>query len=57
VGKRIADLGLPKGVIIGAIVKNAEVIIPNGNTRIEAFDRLIIFCLVTHIKVLKMFLG
>ncbi|OPL09407.1 MAG: potassium transporter TrkA [delta proteobacterium ML8_F1] len=56
VGKKIMDLGLPKGIIIGAIVRDNEVIIPNGHTEIHTQDRLIIFCLVSDIKALQVFL-
>lgn len=47
VGKPIYQLGLPKGIIIGAIVHKGEVIIPNGNSIIHKNDRLIIFSLTS----------
>jgi len=56
VGKPIAQLGLPKGIIIGAIVHEGKVIIPNGNTVIEPDDRLIIFCLSSNVPDLDMFI-
>ena len=43
VGKPLSKLGLPKGLIIGAIVHNGEVIIPNGDTIIYPKDRIIVF--------------
>ena len=56
VGKKIYELNLPKGIIIGAVVHKGKVIIPNGNTVIDANDRLIIFCLTSNIDALDIFL-
>ncbi|HSH34776.1 TrkA C-terminal domain-containing protein, partial [Schnuerera sp.] len=48
VGKPLYQLGLPKGIIIGAIVHKGEVIIPNGNSIINENDRIIVFSLTSH---------
>ena len=53
VGKPLSKLGLPKGIIIGAIVHNSEVIIPNGNTIIHPGDRIIVFSLTSDMASLK----
>ena len=53
IGKSLADLGMPKGIIIGAIVRDRRVIIPNGSTVILPKDRLVIFCLATKVPYLK----
>ncbi|WP_028574279.1 Trk system potassium transporter TrkA [Desulfonatronovibrio hydrogenovorans] len=45
VGKKIAETGFPKGLLIGTIVRNQEVVIPSGDTRLEAGDHLIIFAM------------
>lgn len=42
VGKRMEDLSLPRGIIIGAIVRDGEVIIPEDDTVIVAGDRIVI---------------
>lgn len=55
VGKTLEELKLPKGIIIGAIVHNGEVIIPNGKSRINANDRIIVFCLTEDLQDLKIF--
>lgn len=55
VGKQISQLGLPKGIIIGAIVHEDKVIIPDGKTVIYGNDRLIIFCLTQNIPELDLF--
>ena len=44
-GKRIAELHLPKGTILGSIERGSEVIIPRGDTRIEPGDRVVVFAL------------
>jgi len=53
IGKPIAKLGLPKGIIIGAIVHDGEVIIPNGRSIIQENDRIIVFSLASDIPMLN----
>ncbi len=55
VGKTLLELGLPKGVIIGAMVKDSRVLIPNGSTTIGAHDRLIIFSLANTLESIGIF--
>jgi trk system potassium uptake protein TrkA len=43
VGRRICDLGLPRGACIGALVRGDEIIIPDANTVIETDDHVIVF--------------
>jgi trk system potassium uptake protein TrkA len=43
VGRRICDLGLPRGACIGALVRGDEIIIPDPNTVIETDDHVIVF--------------
>ncbi|SHJ87686.1 trk system potassium uptake protein TrkA [Geosporobacter subterraneus DSM 17957] len=57
VGKPICELELPKGIIIGAIVRQGRVLIPDGRSVIQANDRLVIFCLQSEITALEMFLN
>lgn len=40
VGKRIADLGLPPGVLILAIHRAGATVVPHGQTRLESGDAL-----------------
>ncbi len=47
--KSIEELGLPSGVIIGAVVRNDSVFVPNDETVIRPQDRVII--LATHDQV------
>ncbi|SHE44086.1 trk system potassium uptake protein TrkA [Tissierella praeacuta DSM 18095] len=55
VGKTLEELKLPKGIIIGAIVHNGKVVIPNGKSVIHANDRIVVFCLREDLPTLKMF--
>ena len=49
----LRDIKLPDGVLIAAIHRRQEVIIPNGNTRIHADDKVTIFCLLSDIGELE----
>ena len=42
VGKSLVELHLPQGVLVMLIGRNADVITPNGSTRIEADDRVLL---------------
>lgn len=54
VGKRLRDMKLPRGAIVGAIAKpDGEVIIPRGDKMIEAGDRVIFFTLESVVPELE----
>ncbi len=55
IGKTLEELKLPKGIIIGAIVRGGEVIIPNGKSKILGNDRIVVFSLTEDLPTLKMF--
>jgi trk system potassium uptake protein TrkA len=56
VGSPLRDVRLPAGVMIGAIIRGDEVIIPGGATVIKATDRVILFSTSDAVrKVEKMF--
>ncbi len=56
VNKRLKKVGIPKGVIIGAIIRKGKVIVPNGDSIIKSTDRVIVFTLESNIeKVNKLF--
>ena len=48
--KKIEDLTIPEGVVIGGIVRNKELIIPDNNTILLVNDKLIIFSDPSSIK-------
>lgn len=40
-GRSINELGLPKGVVIVVVMRGGEVVVPSGETRLEADDELL----------------
>jgi trk system potassium uptake protein TrkA len=42
VNKKIMDMELPKNVIIGSIIREGKMTVPNGSTIIMSGDKLII---------------
>jgi trk system potassium uptake protein len=56
VGQPLRDVDLPAGVMIGAIVRNGQVISPRGNSVILSKDRVILFAASDAVrKVEKLF--
>ena len=56
VGTPLRDIRLPAGIIVGAVVRGDQVIIPRGDTVIQVHDRVVIFVLADMVKrVEKMF--
>jgi trk system potassium uptake protein TrkA len=43
VSKPLKNISFPKGVLVAAILRGEEVIIPSGDTRIQPDDRIVIF--------------
>jgi trk system potassium uptake protein TrkA len=43
--KQIKDVRFPHSAVIGAILRNGQLIIPDGLTRVEAGDRTVVFAL------------
>ena len=50
VGVPLRELNLPDGVRIGAIYRDGDVVVPDGNTQIKAKDRIIIFATADRVK-------
>ena len=46
----LRDLDLPDGVRIGAIYREATVVMPDGDTIIKAHDRIIIFATADQVR-------
>lgn len=56
VGKALRDLDLPEGIRIGAVIQDGKYIRPDGDTKIRAHDRVVIFALAEYVrKVEQMF--
>jgi len=53
--KPIKDIHLPKGIIIAAIVHKGKVIIPSGDSKIQAGDRIVVFSLLSEVPALETF--
>jgi trk system potassium uptake protein TrkA len=52
----LKDVNLPAGVLLGAIVRENEIIMPRGNTVVQAGDRVVLFATAEEVrKVEKMF--
>lgn len=53
IGKPLHKLQLPQGILVGAIVRGNQVIIPKGSSQIMAGDRIILFAHEDDIQELK----
>jgi trk system potassium uptake protein TrkA len=42
---KLRDLGLPPGILIGAVIHEGEIIVPRGDTWIQPSDHVIVFAL------------
>jgi trk system potassium uptake protein TrkA len=45
----LKDLGLPRDVIVGGVVRGDKVFIASGNTKISAYDRVVVFAMPSAI--------
>lgn len=53
--KRVYELGLPKGVTIGGLVRNGVGVLVSGGTQIEAGDSVMVFCHNTNMQQIGKF--
>ncbi len=53
VDETLADIGLPKSVIVAGLIRDMETIVPRGNTTVEAGDRVVAVALPEAISVLE----
>ena len=51
----IKDMGLPKGITIGGLIRNGEGVLVTGNTLIQPNDHVVVFCLENMIKKAEKF--
>lgn len=54
-GVKVKDARFPRGMLIGTIVRNGEIIIPHGDTVLHPGDNLIIFTLTSLSRKLESF--
>ncbi len=50
VGRPFRDLDLPEGIRIGAILRDGKVVRPDGDVRIKAKDRVVLFATVEAVR-------
>jgi trk system potassium uptake protein TrkA len=50
VGAPLREVKLPQGLLIGALVRDGQVIMPRGDTLVRANDRVVLFALTEAIK-------
>ena len=50
VGAPIKDANLPAGVMLGAIVRQGEMVVPHGDTVVQANDRVVLFAAKDSIR-------
>ena len=49
----IKDIAFPKGTLLVCIIRQDEIIIPTGASRVEAGDRIILFAILAAVKKLE----
>jgi trk system potassium uptake protein TrkA len=54
-GKSISQLGLPQGIIIGAVAHRGKAFVPNGDTVIYPGDRFVVVSVASKLPVLEDF--
>ncbi|MBF0212690.1 MAG: Trk system potassium transporter TrkA [Magnetococcales bacterium] len=57
VGKPLKEMGLPKTVIVAAVVKNGQMFVPNGNMTLNPGDFALIITYPGHFQKVDEFLG
>lgn len=50
IGRKLKDARIPSNILIGALLRGDELIIPDGDTLLQAGDRAVIFTLPSSIK-------
>jgi len=52
---QVKDLGLPKGITIGGLIRDGEGIMVNGDMQIQTGDHVVVFCIGNMIKKAEKF--
>ncbi|MXN66954.1 Trk system potassium transporter TrkA [Stappia sp. GBMRC 2046] len=50
VGKPLRDVDLPDGIRVGAIFRDGKVVTPNGETQLQAHDRVVLFAVADRVR-------
>ena len=51
--KQVKDLHLPKDMTLGGLIRDGEPMMIKGDTRIQAYDHVVVFCLDTAMRKLE----
>ena len=51
--KPVRDLHLPKDMTLGGLLRNGETMMIKGDTQIQAYDHVVVFCLDTAMRKLE----
>ena len=51
--KPVRELGLPKDMTLGGLIRNGVPMMIDGDTQIQAYDHVVVFCLVTAMRKLE----
>jgi trk system potassium uptake protein len=54
---KVKNLGLPKGSVLGAIVRTEQIVIPNGETVVQPGDQAIVFTLPENLEQVENLFG
>jgi trk system potassium uptake protein TrkA len=53
VDKSLAEAGLPKGTVVGAVVREGETVVPKGAFKFKAYDTLVVFTTIQALPSLE----
>ena len=51
--KPVKDLKLPRDMTLGGLIRNGEPMMIKGDTQIQAYDHVVVFCLDTAMRKLE----
>ncbi|NLM45836.1 MAG: Trk system potassium transporter TrkA [Firmicutes bacterium] len=57
VDRPLKSIGIPQGVILGAILRQGKLVIPNGDSVVRQGDRVIVFTLENNMESVKKLFG
>jgi len=55
--KKLCDLGLPRGILVASILRDDQILVPTGQSQIEAGDRVLLITTASKAVRLDDFLG
>ncbi|MDH4117589.1 MAG: Trk system potassium transporter TrkA [Acidimicrobiia bacterium] len=57
VGVTVVELGMPRGAVIGGVLRNGDTFVPTGASKIETGDRVIVFSMPNCIAAVEELFG